>query len=88
MACCNWRWAVRRWGPGWNAPAGFEGRVAAQIAAMTGTPYVTAVDKFTAQNTLDRMVRAHRAPGGGHALFKIANDLRWLGSARGPGSGS
>src|SRR6202453_332750 len=73
-------------GTGLNAPAGFGEQVAAQIASMTGTPYKTAQNKFTAQATLDRMVRAH---GGLRAaavtLFKIANDLRWLGS--GPRTG-
>src|SRR3984957_19211385 len=73
-------------GTGLNAPAGFGEQVAAQIATMTGTPFKTAANKFTAQATLDRMVRAH---GGLRAaavtLFKIANDLRWLGS--GPRTG-
>jgi fumarate hydratase, class II len=73
-------------GTGLNAPPGFGDQVAAHIAAMTGAPYVTAANKFTAQGTLDRMVRAH---GGLKAaavtLFKIANDLRWLGS--GPRTG-
>jgi fumarate hydratase, class II len=73
-------------GTGLNAPAGFGEQVATQIAAMTGTPFATAANKFTAQATLDRMVRAH---GGLRAaavtLFKIANDLRWLGS--GPRTG-
>ncbi len=73
-------------GTGLNAPPGFGDQVAAQIAQMTGAPYVTAANKFTAQGTLDRMVRAH---GGLKAaavtLFKIANDLRWLGS--GPRTG-
>jgi fumarate hydratase class II len=73
-------------GTGLNAPAGFGEQVAEQIAAMTGARFVTAPNKFTAQGTLDRMVRAH---GGLRAaavsLFKIANDLRWLGS--GPRTG-
>jgi fumarate hydratase class II len=73
-------------GTGLNAPAGFGEEVAAEIEAMTATAYVTAPNKFTAQGTLDRMVRAH---GGLKAaavtLFKIANDLRWLGS--GPRTG-
>jgi fumarate hydratase, class II len=73
-------------GTGLNAPAGFGEQVAAQIASMTGAPFQTAANKFTAQGTLDRMVRAH---GGLKAaavtLFKIANDLRWLGS--GPRTG-
>jgi fumarate hydratase, class II len=73
-------------GTGLNAPAGFGAQVAAEIAAMTSAPFETAANKFTAQGTLDRMVRAH---GGLKAaavtLFKIANDLRWLGS--GPRAG-
>ena len=73
-------------GTGLNAPAGFGDQVAARIAAMTGSAFETAPNKFTAQGTLDRMVRAH---GGLKAaavtLFKIANDLRWLGS--GPRTG-
>ena len=73
-------------GTGLNAPPGFGEQVASEIAAMTGAPFETAANKFTAQGTLDRMVRAH---GGLKAaavtLFKIANDLRWLGS--GPRTG-
>ena len=73
-------------GTGLNAPAGFGEQVARQIAEMTGAGFETAANKFTAQGTLDRMVRAH---GGLRAaavtLFKIANDLRWLGS--GPRTG-
>jgi fumarate hydratase class II len=73
-------------GTGLNAPPGFGEQVAAQIASMTDTAFETAANKFTAQGTLDRIVRAH---GGLKAaavtLFKIANDLRWLGS--GPRTG-
>jgi len=73
-------------GTGLNAPPGFGKEVATEIATMTGARFETAPDKFTAQGTLDRMVRAH---GGLKAaavtLFKIANDLRWLGS--GPRTG-
>jgi fumarate hydratase class II len=73
-------------GTGLNAPAGFGERVAAQIATMTGTPFQTASNKFTAQGTLDRMVRAHAGlKAAAVTLFKIANDLRWLGS--GPRTG-
>src|SRR5271155_132363 len=45
-------------GTGLNAPPGFGEQVTAQIAKMTGTAYVTAPNKFTAQGTLDRMGRA------------------------------
>jgi fumarate hydratase class II len=73
-------------GTGLNAPAGFGEQVAAQIAQMTGVPYQTAGNKFTAQGTLDRMVRAHAGlKAVAVTLFKIANDLRWLGS--GPRTG-
>ena len=73
-------------GTGLNAPAGFGEQVAGQIAAMTGTAYRTAPNKFTAQGTLDRMVRAHAGlKAAAVTLFKIANDLRWLGS--GPRTG-
>src|SRR4249920_3549864 len=73
-------------GTGLNAPPGFDEEVAAELASMTGAAYKSAANKFTAQGTLDRMVRTH---GGLKAaavtLFKIANDLRWLGS--GPRTG-
>jgi fumarate hydratase, class II len=73
-------------GTGINAPAGFGEAVAAEIAAMTGTPYQTAPNKFTAQATLDPMVRAHAGlKAAAVTLFKIANDVRWLGS--GPRTG-
>jgi fumarate hydratase, class II len=73
-------------GTGLNAPPGFGEQVAAQIAQMTGTPFKTAANKFTAQGTLDRMVRAHAGLRvAAVTLFKIANDLRWLGS--GPRTG-
>src|ERR1700729_3648112 len=73
-------------GTGLNAPPGFGEQVAAQIAQMTGAPFVTAPNKFTAQGTLDRMVRAHAGlRGAAVTLYKIANDLRWLGS--GPRTG-
>jgi fumarate hydratase, class II len=77
-------------GTGLNAPAGFGEDVAAQIAQMTGTPYVTAPNKFTAQGTLDRVVRAHAGlKAAAVTLFKIANDLRWPrgGSADVPSGG-
>jgi fumarate hydratase, class II len=73
-------------GTGLNAPAGFGQEVAAEIASMTDAPFKTAANKFTAQGTLDRMVRAHAGlKAAAVSLFKIANDLRWLGS--GPRTG-
>jgi len=73
-------------GTGLNAPEGFGEQVAAEIARMTGASFKTADNKFTAQGTLDRMVRAHAGlKAAAVTLFKIANDLRWLGS--GPRTG-
>jgi fumarate hydratase class II len=73
-------------GTGLNAPVGFGDEVAAEIGSMTGGPFESASNKFTAQGTLDRMVRAHAGlKAAAVTLFKIANDLRWLGS--GPRTG-
>jgi fumarate hydratase, class II len=73
-------------GTGLNAPLGFGEQVAEEIASMTGAPFQTAPNKFTAEGTLDRMVRAHAGlKAAAVTLFKIANDLRWLGS--GPRAG-
>ena len=68
-------------GTGLNAPPGFSRAVAAQIAELTGKPFVTAPNKFMAQGSLDAMVRVSAALRGlAVALMKIANDMRWLAS--------
>jgi len=73
-------------GTGINAPADFGEKIAAEIARLTGHPFVTAPNKFAAQGSLDAMVAASAALRGlAVALMKIANDLRWLGS--GPRAG-
>ena len=73
-------------GTGLNAPLGFGEEVAQEIAQMTGASFETASNKFTSQGTLDRMVRAHAGlKAVAVTLYKIANDLRWLGS--GPRTG-
>lgn len=73
-------------GTGLNAPIGFGEDVAAILAELTGYAIQTAKNKFTAQGTLDRMVRAHSGlKCAAVSLFKIANDMRWLGS--GPRTG-
>jgi fumarate hydratase class II len=73
-------------GTGLNAPANFGELAAAEIAQMTGHPFVTARNKFAAQASLDPMVAASAALRGlAVALMKIANDLRWLGA--GPRAG-
>lgn len=73
-------------GTGLNASAGFGRDVAAEIAAMTGAGFRTAADKFTAQDTLDRLMRAHGGlKAAAMTLLTIAHDPRWLGS--GPRAG-
>ena len=60
--------------------------MAAVLSELTGISIKSAANKFTAQATNDRMVRAHAAlKGAAVTLYKIANDLRWLGS--GPRTG-
>lgn len=73
-------------GTGLNAPAGFDHAVAAEIAAMTGIPFVTAENKFHALTSRGELVFAHGAMKALAAdLLKIANDIRWLAS--GPRNG-
>ena len=68
-------------GTGLNAPEGFGPDMAAQLAELTGKPFVTAPNKFAAQGSLDGMVQAGAALRGvAVALMKIANDMRWLAS--------
>jgi fumarate hydratase class II len=73
-------------GTGLNAPIGFAEQVAERIAAITGLPFTTAPNKFEALAAHDAMVFSHGAINTVAAsLFKIANDIRFLGS--GPRSG-
>jgi fumarate hydratase class II len=73
-------------GTGLNTPADFGTKFAAEIARLTGQPFVSAPNKFAAQGSLDAMVSTSAALRGlAVALMKIANDLRWLGS--GPRAG-
>ena len=73
-------------GTGLNAPEGFAEEIAARIAAITGLPFVTAPNKFEALAAQDALVFAHGALNAlAASLYKIANDIRFLGS--GPRSG-
>ncbi len=73
-------------GTGLNAPVGFAEKVAAHITAITGIDFQTAPNKFEALAAHDSMVFSHGAiNAAAAALFKIANDIRFLGS--GPRSG-
>jgi len=73
-------------GTGLNAPPGYAQAVAAELARLTGEPFVTAPNKFEALASCDALVHAHGALKTlAASLTKIANDVRWLAS--GPRSG-
>ena len=73
-------------GTGLNAPKGFAEMIAARIAAITQLPFKSAPNKFEALAAHDAMVMSHGVINTLAAgLFKIANDIRLLGS--GPRSG-
>ncbi len=73
-------------GTGLNTKKGFAEKVAARIASITGLPFVTAPNKFEALAANDAMVELSGALRVvAVSLFKIANDIRLLGS--GPRSG-
>jgi fumarate hydratase, class II len=73
-------------GTGLNTKKGWDTAIAAKIAEITNLPFVTAPNKFEALAAHDAMVMfsgALKTVAG--SLFKIANDMRLLGS--GPRSG-
>ncbi|MBI3348049.1 MAG: class II fumarate hydratase [Burkholderiales bacterium] len=73
-------------GTGLNAPKGYAEAVAAELARLTGQPFVTAPNKFEAMASCDALVHAHGALKTlAASMTKIANDVRWLAS--GPRSG-
>jgi len=73
-------------GTGLASPAGFAELVAAKIAQITGLKFTSAPNKFEALAAHDAMVFTHGAiTTVAMSCFKIANDIRFLGS--GPRSG-
>jgi fumarate hydratase class II len=73
-------------GTGINCPPGFAEAFAAKVAEITGLPFRTAPNKFEALAAHDAYVFVHGALNTvAVSLFKIANDIRFLGS--GPRSG-
>jgi fumarate hydratase class II len=68
-------------GTGLNTHPDYATRVAAEIAKITGQPFVSAENKFEALASKDALVEASGAMRGVAAsLFKIASDVRLLGS--------
>lgn len=68
-------------GTGLNTPAGFDAAVAAEVARLTGLPFVPAANKFEALAAHDALVAVSSSlSGAAVALMKVANDIRLLGS--------
>jgi len=68
-------------GTGLNAPKGFSEAVAAEVANLTGKPFITASNKFHALTSKDELVFAHGAIKAlACDMMKVANDVRWLAS--------
>jgi len=68
-------------GTGINAPPGFAAAVIARLAERTGYPFREADNHFEAQGAKDAAVAASGAlKSVAVALFKVANDIRWLSS--------
>lgn len=66
-------------GTGINAAPGFAEAVAAEIARLTGLPFVSAPNKFAVQGAHDALVQLSgtlRTLAG--SLYKIANDIRLM----------
>ena len=73
-------------GTGLASPVGFADAVATEIAGLTGLPFTSAPNKFEALAAHDAMVFTHGAIATVvMSCFKIANDIRFLGS--GPRAG-
>jgi fumarate hydratase class II len=73
-------------GTGLNAKKGFDVAFAKKVAELTKLPFVTAPNKFEVMAAHDAYVSAQGALTSiATALFKVANDIRLLGS--GPRSG-
>ncbi len=73
-------------GTGLNTKKGFAEQFAQNVASATGLPFTTAANKFEALAAHDAIVEASGVMNTVAAsLFKIANDIRLLGS--GPRSG-
>jgi fumarate hydratase class II len=73
-------------GTGINTPAGFAGKVIGLLVDETGLPLREARNHFEAQGSRDGLVEASGAlKTVAVSLYKICNDLRWMGS--GPRAG-
>jgi len=68
-------------GTGLNAPAGFAAAVIAKLAADMDLPLTEAADHFEAAGSRDALVEASGSVRVvAVSLYKMCNDLRWMGS--------
>ena len=73
-------------GTGINTPPGFSAAVIAEVASSTGLPLTEARDHFEAQGARDALVETSgQLRTIAVSLYKVSNDLRWMGS--GPRTG-
>jgi len=73
-------------GTGINTPPGFSAAVIREVATATGLPLTEARDHFEAQGTRDGLVElSGQLRTIAVSLYKISNDIRWMGS--GPRTG-
>ncbi|MDT7571984.1 MAG: fumarate hydratase, class [Actinomycetota bacterium] len=73
-------------GTGINTPPGFSAAVIAEVASATGLPLTEARDHFEAQGARDGLVETSgQLRTIAVSLYKVSNDLRWMGS--GPRAG-
>ncbi|MDT7545939.1 MAG: fumarate hydratase, class [Actinomycetota bacterium] len=73
-------------GTGINTPPGFSAAVIAEVADATGLPLTEARDHFEAQGARDSLVETSgQLRTIAVSLYKVSNDLRWMGS--GPRAG-
>jgi fumarate hydratase class II len=73
-------------GTGVNVPDGFATHVTGVLASLTGLPIREAANHFAAQGAADALVEVSaQLRGAAVSLYKIANDIRWMGS--GPRAG-
>jgi fumarate hydratase class II len=72
-------------GTGINAAPGFAEAASAEIARLTGLPFVSAPNKFAVQGAHDALVQlSGTCRTLAVSLYKIANDIRLMSCARAP----
>ena len=75
----GWHSVAPRWAPGINSAPGFAEEAAAEIAKLTGLPFISAPNKFTVQGAHDALVQLSGTLRTlAVSLYKIGNDIRLM----------